>query len=90
MFKFLHLVTSLFDSVIGRDSSVYLRLMMWLSHGSCPIAYTYGTSDAADLSALLTLDSENSQVFTAYANRGSSGATVWVANEEHQNVVMSR
>src|SRR5262249_28444846 len=42
----------------------------------------YGTSDAADLSALLTLDSENSQVFTAYANGASSGATVWVANED--------
>lgn len=49
----------------------------------------YGTSDAADLSALLTLDSENSQVFTAYANGGSSGATVWVSNENNQNVIMS-
>jgi hypothetical protein len=49
----------------------------------------YGTSDAADLSALLTLDSENSQVFTAYANGASSGATVWVSNEDNQNVVMS-
>jgi hypothetical protein len=49
----------------------------------------YGTSDAADLSALLTLDSENSQVFTAYANGASSGATVWVANEDNQNVIMS-
>jgi hypothetical protein len=34
------------------------------------------------------LDSESDQVFTAYANAGS-GATVWVANEKHQNVVMS-
>jgi hypothetical protein len=48
----------------------------------------YGTSDAKDLSALLTLDSENDQVFTAYAN-ADSGASVWVANEKHQNVVMS-
>lgn len=49
----------------------------------------YGTSDAADLSALLTLDSEKSQVFTVYANAGSSGATVWVSNDENQNVIMS-
>lgn len=49
----------------------------------------YGTSDAADLSALLTLDSENGQAFTAYANGPSSGATVWVANKDHQNVIMS-
>lgn len=48
----------------------------------------YVTSDGADLAALLTLDSENDQVFTAYANAGS-GATVWVTNEKHQNVVMS-
>ena len=48
----------------------------------------YGTSDAPDLSALLTLDSETDQVFTAYANAGA-GASVWVANEKHQNVVMS-
>ena len=48
----------------------------------------YGTSDATDLSALLTLDSQNDQVFTAYAN-AVSGATVWVSNEKHQNVVMS-
>ena len=48
----------------------------------------YATSDANDLSALLTLDSENDQVFTAYAN-ADSGASVWVANEKHQNVVMS-
>jgi hypothetical protein len=48
----------------------------------------YVTSDGGDLAALLTLDSENDQVFTAYANAGS-GATVWVANEKHQNVVMS-
>ena len=48
----------------------------------------YVTSDGGDLAALLTLDSENGQVFTAYANAGS-GATVWVANEKHQNVVMS-
>jgi hypothetical protein len=48
----------------------------------------YGTSDAQDLSALLTLDSENEQVFTAYANAGS-GASVWVSNEKHENVVMS-
>jgi hypothetical protein len=48
----------------------------------------YVTSDAGDLAALLTLDSENDQVFTAYANAGS-GATVWVANEKHQSVVMS-
>ena len=48
----------------------------------------YGTSDGDDLSALLTLDSERDQVFTAYANAGS-GATVWVANEKHENVVMS-
>ena len=34
------------------------------------------------------MDSENHQVFTAYANAGS-GATVWVANEKHQNVIMS-
>jgi hypothetical protein len=48
----------------------------------------YVTSDGEDLAALLTLDSENDQVFTAYANAGS-GATVWVANEKHENVVMS-
>jgi hypothetical protein len=48
----------------------------------------YVTSDGGDLGALLTLDSENDQVFTAYANPGS-GATVWVANEKHENVVMS-
>jgi hypothetical protein len=48
----------------------------------------YVTSDGADLAALLTLDSENDQVFTAYANAGS-GATIWVTNEKHQNVVMS-
>jgi hypothetical protein len=48
----------------------------------------YVTSDGGDLAALLTLDSENDQVFTAYANAGS-GATVWVTNEKHQNVVMS-
>ena len=48
----------------------------------------YVTSDGGDLAALLTLDSENHQVFTAYANAGS-GATVWVANEKHQNVIMS-
>jgi hypothetical protein len=48
----------------------------------------YVTSDGGDLAALLTLDSESDQVFTAYANAGS-GATVWVANEKHQNVVMS-
>lgn len=48
----------------------------------------YGTSDAEDRSALLTLDSEANQVFTAYAN-ADSGATVWVANEKHDNVVMS-
>lgn len=48
----------------------------------------YVTSDGADLAALLTLDSENDQVFTAYAN-ADSGATVWVTNEKHQNVVMS-
>jgi len=48
----------------------------------------YGTSDSTDLSALLTLDSEKEQVFTAYANAGS-GASVWVANENHDNVVMS-
>jgi hypothetical protein len=48
----------------------------------------YVTSDGGDLAALLTLDSENDQVFTAYADAGS-GATVWVANEKHQNVVMS-
>jgi len=48
----------------------------------------YATSDGGDLAALLTLDSENDQVFTAYANSGS-GASVWVTNEKHQNVVMS-
>jgi hypothetical protein len=48
----------------------------------------YVTSDGGDLAALLTLDSENDQVFTAYAN-ADSGATVWVTNEKHQNVVMS-
>ena len=48
----------------------------------------YGTSDSTDLSALLTLDSEKEQVFTAYANAGS-GASVWVANENHDNLVMS-
>jgi hypothetical protein len=48
----------------------------------------YGTSDAADLSALLTLDSEKDQVFTAYANP-DSGASVWVSNEKHENVIMS-
>ncbi|HKW17562.1 MAG TPA: hypothetical protein VJO35_08655 [Terriglobales bacterium] len=48
----------------------------------------YGTSDAPDLSALLTLDSEDNQVFTAYAN-ADSGASVWVTNEKHDNVVMS-
>jgi hypothetical protein len=48
----------------------------------------YAASDGEDLDALPTLDSENDQVFTAYANAGS-GATVWVANEKHQNVVMS-
>jgi hypothetical protein len=48
----------------------------------------YVTSDGGDLAALLTLDSENEQVFTAYANAGS-GASVWVTNEKHQNVVMS-
>ena len=48
----------------------------------------YGTSDGTDLGALLTLDSEKDQVFTAYANAGS-GASVWVANEKHENVVMS-
>jgi hypothetical protein len=48
----------------------------------------YGTSDGEDLSALLTLDSEKDQVFTAYANAGS-GATVWVANEKRENVLMS-
>jgi hypothetical protein len=48
----------------------------------------YVTSDGGDLAALLTLDSENDQVFTAYANAGS-GASVWVTNEKHQNVVMS-
>jgi len=48
----------------------------------------YVTSDGGDLAALLTLDSETDQVFTAYANAGS-GATVWVANEKHENVLMS-
>jgi hypothetical protein len=48
----------------------------------------YATSDGGDLGALLTLDSENDQVFTACANAGS-GATVWVSNEKHQNVAMS-
>ena len=48
----------------------------------------YVTSDGKDLGALLTLDSENDQVFTAYANAGS-GASVWVANEKNENVVMS-
>jgi hypothetical protein len=48
----------------------------------------YVTSDGKDLGALLTLDSENDQVFTAYANAGS-GASVWVANEKKDNVVMS-
>jgi hypothetical protein len=48
----------------------------------------YVTSDGGDLGALLTLDSENEQVFTAYANDGS-GATVWVTNEKHENVIMS-
>ena len=48
----------------------------------------YVTSDGKDLGALLTLDSENDQVFTAYANAGS-GASVWVANEKHDNVIMS-
>ena len=48
----------------------------------------YATSDGGDLAALLALDSENDQVFTAYANAGS-GASVWVTNEKHQNVVMS-
>lgn len=48
----------------------------------------YGTSDTQDLSALLTLDTENDQVFTAYAN-ADSGASVWVTNENHDNVVMS-
>jgi hypothetical protein len=48
----------------------------------------YVTSDTGDLSALLTLDSEHSQVFTAYAN-GDSGASVWVANERHDAVLLS-
>ena len=39
----------------------------------------YSTSDGTDFGALLTLDSERDQVFTAYANAGS-GATVWAAN----------
>jgi hypothetical protein len=48
----------------------------------------YVTSDAADLAAFLTLDSERDQVFTAYAN-ADSGATVWVANEKHDAVALS-
>jgi hypothetical protein len=48
----------------------------------------YVTSDGPDLGALISLDSEKEQVFTAYANAGS-GATVWVSNENRDNVVMS-
>jgi len=48
----------------------------------------YVTSDTQDLAALLTLDSEHGQVFTAYAN-AESGATVWVTNEENDAVAFS-
>jgi len=46
------------------------------------------TSDTKDLGALISLDSEREQVFTAYAN-AESGATVWVANEKHDAVAFS-
>jgi hypothetical protein len=48
----------------------------------------YVTSDTSDMTAFLSLDSENDQVFTAYAN-ADSGATVWVANEKHDAVAFS-
>jgi len=48
----------------------------------------YVTSDTEDLGALLTLDSESGQVFTAYAN-ADSGAKVWLANEKHDAIVFS-
>jgi hypothetical protein len=48
----------------------------------------YVTSDTDDLSALISLDSEHGQVFTAYAN-ADSGATVWVANENHDAIAFS-
>jgi hypothetical protein len=48
----------------------------------------YVTSDSGDLAALITLDSERDQVFTAYAN-ADSGATVWTANEKHDAIAFS-
>jgi hypothetical protein len=48
----------------------------------------YLTSDAEDHGAFLTLDSEQGQVFTAYAN-ADSGATISLDNEKQDAVVMS-
>jgi hypothetical protein len=48
----------------------------------------YVTSDTKDLGAFLTLDSEQGQVFTAYAN-ADSGVTVSLNNEKRDAIVMS-
>jgi hypothetical protein len=40
------------------------------------------------LGAFITLDSERSQVFTAYAN-ADGGAAVWIANEKHDAIAFS-
>jgi hypothetical protein len=48
----------------------------------------YVTSDTGDLAAFITLDSEQDQVFTAYAN-ADRGATVWVSNDQHDAVAFS-
>jgi hypothetical protein len=48
----------------------------------------YVTSDAGDLAAFLTLDSERDQVFTAFAN-ANSGASVWAANDRHDVIAFS-
>jgi hypothetical protein len=48
----------------------------------------YVTSDTQDLRALLTLDSEKDQSFTAVAD-AKNGATVWVTNEKHDTVALS-
>jgi hypothetical protein len=40
------------------------------------------------LGAFITLDSERSQVFTAYAN-ADGGAAVWITNEKHDAIAFS-
>ena|SRR5437868_893281 len=48
----------------------------------------YVTSDTEDLRALITLDSERGQVFTASAD-ADSGAPVWISNEKHDAIAFS-